>query len=125
MAIDISWIDSKKSRWGKGDDDAPWMEFIQPMPSDWGMGAERVVQVVQIHKNDSTSDFASWMVKTWMVGDNPKMWDGGDEYVRVILAGSRLVKVLGEEPTDEQRAEIEALTYQVLSHPDPMAALGF
>ena len=115
MAIDISWIDNKKERYKE----VPWMVFDYP-------GYEFIDErgVIKVWQNDSTQDYARWMCASSGPGTHGSL-EYGDAYVRDVLTGARLVKVLGEEPTDEQRAEMERLAVSVLSKADPMAAMGF
>lgn len=119
--IDLSWIDSKKSRWGTDQSpETPWFETVQYLKT----GEVLHTQVVKVWQNDSKQDFARWMTKQWMGDDNDR-WDGGDMYVRNVLMGAHLVAVLGAEPTLDQVMEFEVLQAVVMSKPDPMAALGF
>ena len=115
MAIDISWITDKKERYK----DIPWMEFEYPSFEFVDTRA-----VIKVWQNDSTTDFARWMCASAGPGTHGSL-EYGDAYVRDVLSGARLTKVLGEEPTPEQYEEINELMDKVLSGVDPMRAMGF
>ena len=111
-----SWIGkSKKEKW-----DEPWMRLSQPM-----FGSQRIIEVVKSWQQDWLQDFARVLVKTWMETDDPSHWEGGDEYVYVVMQRSTLVLVDGRAPTDAELAEFGQLKQMVEALPDPFTKMGW
>ncbi len=99
MILKPSWIVDKKSHF-----DEPWCLSVRDL-----YGEKLFTEVVKNWQNDTTKQYARFMVKGWM-GTRVESdgWDGGDEYCSNVYSGE-LVEVLGRVPTRDELNEWASL----------------
>ena len=95
----LSWVTDKKMHW-----DDPWFEV--EIENFMQHGNTLHTQVIKNYQIDMTQRYARFMVHS--EADSSYGRDSGDEYVSNVMRGE-LVKVMGREPTVEERLEFASI----------------